>query len=106
MIEILKVSSIPLKPLSEKAKFFKEEERFMQTTLKNRAKKTIDELSGDKISVAVDFLDYLKNKEEAEATLEILSSSELMRQIKSAEKAIKAGKLNEFVPWDKIKRNV
>jgi len=92
--------------LSEKVKIFKEEERFMQTTLKNRAKKTIDELSGDKIRVAVDFLDYLKNKEEAEATLEILSSSELMRQIKSAEKAIKAGKLDEFVSWDKIKRNV
>lgn len=45
-------------------------------------------------------------KEEAEATLEILSSSELMKQIKSAEKAIKAGKFDEFVPWDKIKRNV
>jgi hypothetical protein len=78
----------------------------MQTTLKNRAKKTIDELSGDKIRVAVDFLDYLKNKEEAEATLEILSSHELMRQLKSAGKAIKAGKLDEFVPWDKIKRHV
>jgi hypothetical protein len=29
-----------------------------------------------------------------------------MRQIKSAEKAIKAGKFDEFVPWNKIKRNV
>ena len=79
---------------------------YMQTTLKNRAKKTLDELSEDKIKVAVDFLNYLKNKEEAEATLEILSSSELMRQIKSAGKAIKTGKFDEFISWDKIKRNV
>lgn len=78
----------------------------MQTTLKNRAKKTIDELSEDKIKVAVDFLDYLKKKEDMEATLEILSSDELLKQLKATEKAKKTGKWNEFVSWDKIKRHV
>lgn len=78
----------------------------MQTTLKSRAKKTIDELSGDKIRVAVDFLDYLKKKEDMEATLEILSSNELLKQLQATEKAIKTGKWNEFVSWDKIKRHV
>lgn len=51
-------------------------------------------------------MDYLKEKEEMEATLEILSSRELMAQIEEAEKAIKKGKLDEFIPWEKIKRNV
>jgi hypothetical protein len=78
----------------------------MQAALKKQAKKTIDELSEDKVKVAIDFLNYLKEKENAEATLEILSSNELMEQIKDAEEAIKADKLNEFVVWDKIKRNV
>lgn len=56
--------------------------------------------------VAVDFIDYLKEKEEMEATLEILSSHELMAQIEEAERAIKKGKFEEFIPWEKVKRNV
>lgn len=76
------------------------------TTLKREAKKAIDELSNEKIKVAIDFMDYLKEKEEMEATLEILSSHEIMAQIEEAEKAIKKGKLDEFVQWEKIKRNV
>ncbi len=74
--------------------------------LKREAKKAIDELSEEKVKVAIDFIDYLKEKEEMEATLEILSSRELMAQIEEAEKAIKKGKLDEFVPWEKVKRNV
>jgi hypothetical protein len=76
------------------------------TTLKREAKKAIEELSDEKIKVAIDFMDYLKEKEEMEATLEILSSRELMAQIEEAEKAIKKGKLDEFIPWEKVKRNV
>lgn len=76
------------------------------TTLKREAKKAINELSNEKIKVAIDFIDFLKEKEEMEATLEILSSHELMAQIEEAEKAIKKGKLDEFVPWEKVKRNV
>ncbi|MDP3296917.1 MAG: hypothetical protein Q8N09_04895 [Thermodesulfovibrionia bacterium] len=75
-------------------------------TLKKEAKKAIDELSEEKVKVAIDFIDYLKEKEEMEATLEILSSRELMAQIEEAEKAIKKGKLDEFIPWEKVKRNV
>lgn len=76
------------------------------TALKREAKKAIEELSDEKIKVAIDFMDYLKEKEEMEATLEILSSRELMAQIEEAEKAIKKGKLDEFIPWEKVKRNV
>ena len=75
-------------------------------TLKREAKKAIDELSEEKVKVAIDFIDYLKEKEKMEATLEILSSRELMAQIAEAEKAIKEGKLDEFVLWEKVKRNV
>ena len=75
-------------------------------TLKKEAKKAIDKLSDEKVRVAIDFIDYLKEKEEMEATLEILSSRELMAQIGEAEKAIKKGNLHKFVSWEKVKRNV
>jgi hypothetical protein len=76
------------------------------TTLKKQAKRAIDGLSEEKVRVAVDFIDYLTEKEEMEATLEILSSHELMAQIEEAEKSIKRGKLEDFTPWEKVKRNV
>lgn len=76
------------------------------TTLKRQAKKAIEGLSEEKIRVAIDFIDYLKGKEEMEATLEILASHELMAQIGEAEKALKKGKLDEFIPWEKVKRDV
>jgi hypothetical protein len=74
--------------------------------LKKEAKKAIDELSEEKVKVAIDFIEYLKEKEEMEATLEILASHELMAQIEEAERAIKKGRFAEFVPWEKVKRNV
>jgi len=76
------------------------------TELKSRAKKTIEKLSPEKIKVAIDFLDFLKEKEEVEATLEVLSSRELTSQIEEAEKAIEKERLDEFVPWEKVKRDV
>lgn len=74
--------------------------------LKRQAKRSIDELSGEKVRVAVDFIDYLKTKEEMEATLEVLSSHELMEQIAEAEKSLRKGQLEDFIPWEKIKRDV
>ena len=76
------------------------------SALKREAKKAINELSEEKLRVAMDFLGYLKQKEEMEATLEVLSSRGLMAQIVEAEKAINNGKLEEFIPWEKVKRDV
>lgn len=75
-------------------------------TLKRQAKRAIDELSDEKVKVAVDFIDYLKEKEETEATLEVLSSRELMAQIAEAERSLKKGRAEDFIPWEKVKRNV
>lgn len=77
-----------------------------KVAIRKEAKKALDELSEEKLRVAVDFLGYLKEKEEMEATLEILSSHELMTQIEESEKAIKKGRLDEFMPWEKVKRDV
>ena len=71
------------------------------TTLKRQAKRAIDELSEEKIRVAIDFIDYLKEKEEMEATLEVLSSHELMAQIGEAEKSIKKERPTTLSPGKK-----
>lgn len=75
-------------------------------TLKKQAKKAIEELSEEKVKVAIDFIDYLKAKEDMEATLEILASHELMTQIEEAEKSLKKGKSGDFIPWEKVRRDV
>ncbi len=77
-----------------------------KSTIKREAKKTLDKLSEEKLRVAMDFLGYLKEKEEMETTLEILSSHELMAQLAEAEKAIKEGRNEEFIPWNKVRRDV
>jgi len=74
--------------------------------LKRQAKKAIDELTEEKVRVAMDFIDYLKSKEEMEATLEILSSQDLMAQIQAAERALKSGTKTEFISWEKVRRDV
>lgn len=76
------------------------------TALKRQAKKAIDELAEDKLRVAMDFIDYLKSKEEMEATLEILSSQDLMAQIQAAEKSFKKGAKGDFINWEKVRRDV
>ncbi len=78
----------------------------LSTVLKKQAKKAIENLSEEKVRVAIDFIAYLKEKEEMESTLEVLSSHELMAQIEEAEKSIKKGKFEDFIPWEKVKRNV
>lgn len=76
------------------------------TALKKEAKKAIEELSEEKVRVVIDIIEYLKEKEEAEATLEVLSSHELAEQIEEAEKSLKKGRLEDFIPWEKVKRHV
>ena len=78
----------------------------MADNLRRLAKRALDELSTEKVKVAMDFLEYLKDKEEMEATLEVLSSRELKSQIEKADRAMKNGKDEEFMPWEKVKRDV
>jgi len=82
------------------------EVEMQKVAIRKEAKKALDELSEKKLRVAVDFLGYLKEKEEMEATLEVLSSHELMAQIDEAEEAINKGRSDEFIPWEKVKRDV
>ena len=39
-------------------------------------------------------------------TFEIMADKSLMRQIENAEKTRKDGRKSDFIPWEKVKRNV
>jgi mRNA interferase RelE/StbE len=73
----------------------------MQDKLRDQAKKAIDELSDEKVIDVVEFIEYLRGKEETEATLEIMSSRELMAQVQEAEMSIGEGTFKNFIPWER-----
>jgi len=50
----------------------------------------------------LDFI--LEGKEELEATLEVLKDKETMENIKAADEAWEAGRMEEFMPWEKVRR--
>ena len=47
-----------------------------------------------------------ENIEAWKETFEIMADKSLMRQIENAEKARKEEKKSDFIPWEKVKRNV
>ena len=78
----------------------------MQNMLRDRAKKAIDELSEEKVIDVIEFIEYLRGKEETEATIEIMSNREFMAKIEEAEMSIGEGSLEDFILWEKVKRDV
>lgn len=64
---------------------------------------TIANLSEEKKKIAIDFLAYLKDKDEWDATLEILSNQKFIQGILKGKRDIKEGKSHK---WEDVKRNV
>jgi len=73
------------------------------SVLKREAKQKIDLLSDDKLKVAFDFLSYLGEREEWEATEELLQIPNLLEEYRRAKAEIKAG---QTVKWGEIRRDV
>ena len=71
-------------------------------SIRTEAKEALDALSEKKVSVVLDFIDYLREREEWEATDELLSDKKLLRDHKKAREEIRKGKT---VKWRSIKRN-
>ena len=67
---------------------------------------SLNELSEEKLKVALDFIEYLKDREEWETTWEILGNKKMMEEIKIADKDWGKGEKENFVSWEKVKRNV
>lgn len=71
------------------------------SALKKEAKQKIDQLSDDKLKIAFDFLSYLVEREEWEASEELLQIPNLLEEYRKAKTEIKAG---QTVKWSRISR--
>jgi len=69
-----------------------------------RVMEKIKTLSLERLKVVLDFIEYLEGKEIWEATLEVLRDKETMENIKAADEAWEAKRMEEFVPWEKVRR--
>ena len=72
-------------------------------SIRTEAKEALDALSEKKVSVVLDFIDYLREREEWKATDELLSDKKLLRDYRKAREEIRKGKT---VKWRSIKRKV
>lgn len=72
----------------------------------SKAIEKLDVLSPDRLKVVLDFIEYLEQKEELVATLEILADNGAMRNIRNADQAWERGRVQEFTSWNKVKRHV
>ncbi|MCD6334135.1 MAG: hypothetical protein J7M27_02225 [Candidatus Latescibacteria bacterium] len=78
----------------------------VESSLYERAIEQLKHLSEDRIKEAIDFMEYLRNKElreEWEATEEILADEGMMKGIMEEEAQIARG---EVYNWDKVREDV
>jgi hypothetical protein len=80
-----------IEPQSENINLLKEAQNYLSL------------LSSEKLKVAIDFLAYLKQKEEIEATEELLNISNFENELQEAEKEAESG---EVISFKSIRRNV
>ncbi|MCL1474390.1 hypothetical protein [Argonema antarcticum] len=72
-------------------------------TLLEEAERRLHQLSPERLRVAVDFLAYLQEREENEATEELLSIPGFEDELREAQQQAEAG---EVVPFESIRRHV
>ena len=68
--------------------------------IKEKAKQIIDRLSEARVRLILDFIEYLNEKEEWEATKEILEDRGMMEDIKACDEDLKKGNMENFIPLE------
>ena len=70
---------------------------------KSKLLEEVKSLSEERVKAVADFAAYLKEREEWEATAEILGNEELAGQVKRSRKAWAEGRKGEFVSLEELK---
>ncbi len=73
---------------------------------KKKAIAALQELSEARLKVALDFIEYLKDKEEWEATWEVMADPETMEALREADEDRKAGRRDHFTPLEEVIQRV
>ena len=75
-----------------------------ESKLQQQAMTLIEQLPTEKLRAAIDYLTYLYDDKEAwEATYELASDPEIVKDLEQAEADVKAGRLKS---WSAVKRDV
>ncbi len=69
--------------------------------IRKQVKEYVDQLSAEKLLVAADFLAYLADREDIEATEELLNIQGFREVFTKAQKSVKQGKV---IPVEQLKR--
>ena len=80
------------------------EGKLSKVQIKERTKQAIDRLSEARVGLILDFIEYLNEKEEWEATKEILEDKGMMEDIRVCDEDLKKGEMDNFIPWNEVKR--
>jgi len=72
--------------------------------LRRQASALLKQLSPERLKTAIEFMEFLKEKEEWEATWDILTDPKMMEMIRKAEGRWRAKGKEAFVPWEEVKR--
>ena len=70
---------------------------------KGKLLEQVKSLSEERVKALADFAAYLKEREEWEATAEILGNEELAQQVKRSRKAWAEGRKGDFVSLEELK---
>ncbi len=62
------------------------------------------QLSPERLRIAVEFMEFLKEREEWEAAWDILTDPKMMAMIRKAEADLKVRRMEAFIPWERVKR--
>ena len=74
-----------------------------KSKLQQQAMTLIEQLPTEKLKAAIDYMAYLHDKEAWEATYELASDPEIVKDLEQAEADVKAGRLKS---WADVKRDV
>ncbi len=73
------------------------------SSYKSKLLEEVKALSEERIKALADFAAYLREREEWEATAEILGNEEVAQQVKKSRKAWAEGRKEDFVSLDELK---
>ena len=74
-----------------------------KSNLQQEAMTLIEQLPIEKLRAAIDYMNYLYDKEAWEATYELASNPEIVKSLERAEADEKAGRLKS---WDDVRRDI
>ncbi len=70
---------------------------------RREVQKVLADLGEPELRVARDFLEFLRSKKADPATIEILRTPALLRDVRAARADLRKGRMSRFAPWEKVK---